>query len=128
MNKRHVMARACAPQVAAYQKQRKARRALRRRGIDADGIHIKGKDFGHDHPGHPGHPGHSSTHHSGHPQAPTTATDPSGSSTSLVAGSGSVTSILPTSEVVSSTTSALGPHYSTIQNVSNITASMGYIG
>ncbi|KAG8790208.1 hypothetical protein FRC16_000990, partial [Serendipita sp. 398] len=83
MNKRHVMARACAPQVAAYQKQRKARRALRRRGIDADGIHIKGKDFGHDHPGHPGHPGHSSTHHSGQPQAPTTTTGPSGSSTSL---------------------------------------------
>jgi hypothetical protein len=33
MNKRHVMARNCASQVAAYQKQRKAKRALRRRAL-----------------------------------------------------------------------------------------------
>ncbi|KIM22474.1 hypothetical protein M408DRAFT_322976 [Serendipita vermifera MAFF 305830] len=36
-NERHVMARNCAPQVAEYQAQRKARRDLRRRGIIEDG-------------------------------------------------------------------------------------------
>ncbi|CCA73420.1 hypothetical protein PIIN_07374, partial [Serendipita indica DSM 11827] len=37
-NARHVMARNCAPQVAEYQAQRKARRELKRRGIVDDSI------------------------------------------------------------------------------------------
>jgi hypothetical protein len=36
MNKCHVMARNCASQVAAFQKQRKAKRALRRRALAAE--------------------------------------------------------------------------------------------
>ncbi|KAG8816861.1 hypothetical protein FRC17_000160 [Serendipita sp. 399] len=109
MNKRHVMARACAPQVAEYQRQRKARRALRRRGIHVDDIDIKGLHFGHGHPNHP-NPPNTRTRHSEHHQPTSTVTRNPGLSTSVVR----------TSEVLTSTRSAASPHYSTIQNLSGV--------
>lgn len=100
MNKRHVMARNCAPQVAEYQRHRKAKRALRRRSVDIE-----------------------TRNRSMECVDPSTATDVPASTESSSTVDTIVTDPPESSDTStstfggSSTMSAIPPHYSTIQNV-----------
>ncbi|KAG9048970.1 hypothetical protein FS842_000273 [Serendipita sp. 407] len=139
MNKRHIMARDCASQVADYHRRRKVRRALRRRngGHAAGHANIQGLGLGHGQQGG-GRPGgqpnrpQGSQSRSGQAQATSASSSSSSSSSSEFSSEAAVTSATDasttdiattssiledvTSDIVSSTSSAAAPHYSTIQN------------
>lgn len=108
MNKRHVMARNCASQVAAFQKNRKAKRALQRRHLPQGNRPPHGN-----HP--PGHVERTST--VAHAPSGTRYTD-----TSATAAITRTTEGVSSTDVATSTSSAITAHYSTIQNFTCVTA------
>ncbi|KAG8821664.1 hypothetical protein FRC17_009756 [Serendipita sp. 399] len=137
------MARDCAPQVAEYQRRRKARRALRRRngGHVAGHASVNGFRLGHGQHQQPGGngpnngpPGPQGSHSSSGQAQPTTVFSSSSSSESVVISTTDIettssieesttdiasatTSLVDfTSDIASTTASASAPHYSTIQN------------
>ncbi|CCO34095.1 hypothetical protein BN14_08187 [Rhizoctonia solani AG-1 IB] len=137
-NKRHLQARNCASQIANFNSKRKAKRALAKLSngpATLNGRHFprqgqyggQGQGYG------PGGPGNGHGRPGGHSSASLTRSASSASNTATTSayttltGTASESTVIATgistsSDVVTSTASAISPTYSTIQNSTCITA------
>ncbi|CEL62341.1 hypothetical protein RSOLAG1IB_10394 [Rhizoctonia solani AG-1 IB] len=148
-NKRHIVARNCAPQIAEFNAKRKAKRALARRSVEPvlNGRHFRrqlpqqqGQQGGYQGPGQNQNPGqgqgqvqgppgnqggpNSASHSFSGSPFPTSAPSSASASATITGFESTViatTISTSTSAVTTSTSSAYSPTYSTIQNSTCVT-------